>query len=260
MRYTVHELSKLAGVSVRALHHYDAIGLLRPEARTESGYRLYGPKELARLQQILFFKELDFPLEAIRRMLDSPGFDESGALARHRELLLKRRERLDGLIRTVDRTLNSIKGANIMEDRELFENFDMSEVEAHKAKYAAEVDEKYKGWQQRDKTKNYGRKEWAEVLLRGQRIQEDLARLMDEGRDPADPAVQAAVDRHFRYIDESFYDCSLEIYGGLSNLYVDDHRFTENIDRVRKGLAEFQSKAMKIYCASKKPIKPLPRP
>jgi DNA-binding transcriptional MerR regulator len=223
---------------------------LSPESRTDAGYRLYGPAELAKLQQILFFKELDFPLVVIRRLMNSPGFDEAKALEQHRELLLERRERFEKLIQTVNHTLNSMQGEKTMEDKELFENFDMAEIEAHKAKYAAEVDEKYKGWQQRDKTKHYGKKEWAEVMQRGKQIQEDLTKLMDEGCEPADPAVQGVIDRHFHHIDTSFYDCSLEIYEGLSNLYVDDPRFTENIDKVRNGLAEFQSKAMKVYCHS----------
>lgn len=250
MAFTIGKVAKLAKVSVRTLHHYDAIGLLIPETRTESGYRLYGPKELARLQQILYFRELDFSLDAVRRLLDSPGFDEATALERHRELLLERRERLDKLIETVDQTIRSIKGDKPMEDKELFENFDLSEIETHKAKYAEEVNEKYKGWEQRDKTKRYGKKEWAEVMQRGRKIQEDLAALLDQGKDPADPAVQAVIGRHFHYIDDSFYDCPMEVYEGLSNLYVDDRRFTENIDKVRKGLAEFQSKAMKVYCNS----------
>jgi DNA-binding transcriptional MerR regulator len=252
MQYTVKELSKLAGVSVRALHHYDAIGLLIPETHTNAGYRLYGSKELMRLQQILFFKELDFPLDAIRILLDNPGFDEADALAKHRALLIKRRDRLDGLLDTVEQTLKSIKGDEKMDDQELFENFDMAQIEEQKAKYTAEVNEKYTGWEQCDKTKNYGRKEWAEVIRLGKQIQEGLAALMDEGREPADPAVQAVIDRHFRYIDDSFYNCTLDIYEGLSDLYVDDRRFTQNIDKVRAGLAKFQSRAMKAYCKSKR--------
>ncbi len=252
MNYTVKELSRLAGVSVRTLHHYDEIGLLRPAAHSGAGYRLYGPVELKRLQQVLFFKELDFSLEAIRAILDSPGFDEASTLRQHRSLLLKRRERLDKLLDTVDKTLNAIKGGNMMQDKDYFENFDMTEIEEQQKKYAQEVDQKYPGWQQRDKTKRYGKREWAEVMQKGGQIQTDLADLMAEGRDPADPAVQAVIDRHFHYIDDSFYDCSLEVYAGLSNLYVDDQRFTENIDKVKPGLAAFQSKAMKVYCVGRK--------
>ncbi len=248
MTYTVKELARLAGVSARTLHHYDAIGLLRPESRTEAGYRLYGANELKRLQQILFFKELDFELPAIAAMLDSPGFDEKHALQRHRELLLMRRQRLDRLLDTVDSTLNALKGDQTMNDKEYFENFDMSAIDDAKAKYAKEVDEKYPGWRERDKTKRYGKQEWAEVTRAGQRIQEELAALMDAGKEPCDAAVQAVINRHFHYIDSNFYDCSMEIYEGLSDLYVSDSRFTGNIDKTRPGLAEFQSRAMKVYC------------
>ncbi len=252
MNYTVNELSKLAGVSVRTLHHYDEIGLLRPASHTEAGYRQYGPAELKRLQQVLFFKELDFSLDAIRAILDSPGFDEAKALRQHRTLLLKRRDRLDKLLETVDKTLQTFKGGNIMQDKDYFENFDMTEIEEQQKKYAKEVDQKYPGWQQRDKTKRYGKREWAEVMQKGGQIQTDLAELMAAGREPADPAVQAVIDRHFHYIDDSFYDCSLEVYEGLSNLYVDDQRFTENIDKMKPGLADFQSRAMKVYCEGRK--------
>jgi MerR family transcriptional regulator, multidrug-efflux activator len=252
MAYTVKELAKLALVSVRTLHHYDKIGLLVPESHTDAGYRLYGKKELSRLQQILFFKELDFPLKAIRGILDNPGFDEARALEQHRDLLMKRRERIDKLLLTVEKTLKAKSEVKEMEDRELFENFDMAPIEEHRAKYTKEVDRKYPRWQTKDKTKRYGKKEWAEVMLAGKQIQEDLANLMEMGQGPSDPAVQAVIDRHFHHIDSSFYDCSLEIYEGLSHLYLDDSRFTENINKIRSGLAQFQSSAMQIYCEIKK--------
>jgi MerR family transcriptional regulator, multidrug-efflux activator len=252
MAYTVQGLATMAGITVRTLHHYDSIGLLRPQSHTQSGYRQYGPEELERLQQILFFRELDFPLEDIKEILDKPSFDRSRALEQHRELLKLRMSRLQNLLDTVDNTLKTIQGGTKMQDKELFESFDMTEIEEHKAKYAEEVDAKYPGWQQRDKTKHYGKKEWAEVTRVGGEIQTDLARLMEEGRSPSDPAVQAVIARHHAYIDKYFYTCPMEIYTGLGELYVADERFTKNIDKVKPGLAAFQSAAIKVYSETKK--------
>jgi hypothetical protein len=130
-------------------------------------------------------------------------------------------------------------------------DFDMTEIEQHKAKYASEVDEKYPGWQQRDKTKHYGKKEWAEVTRVGQEIQQDLAKQLDAGSPPNAPDVQAVIARHYAYIDRYFYDCPMEVYAGLGELYVADERFTENIDKLKCGLAAFQSAAIRVFCESK---------
>ena len=248
MLYTVNELSKLAGVSVRTLHHYDEIGLLKPQAYTAAGYRQYGQQELERLQQILFFKELDFELVQIKNLLDSPGFDSERALLHHRELLEKRRERLERLLQTIDKTIEAMKGISSMENDELFENFDMTEIEEHKAKYADEVKEKYGAWAAKDKTKHYGKREWAEVTAAAGAISADLVALMQAGRAPEDEDVQQLITQHHAYISKYFYECPLEVYEGLASLYVEDERFTKNIDKTAPGLAHFQSAAMKVYC------------
>ena len=136
MHLTVKQVAGRTGVSVRTLHYYDEIGLLPPTRTTEAGYRLYGEEALARLQQILFLKELDFPLEEIRAILDDPSFDKTQAMHRHRELLLLKRARLDRLIRLVE---NNLKGEPEMD----FESFDQSDIQAARRQYAKEAEERW---------------------------------------------------------------------------------------------------------------------
>ena len=143
MPYKVKEVGDLAGISVRALHHYDRIGLLKPEAVAPSGYRLYSDRDLQRLQQILFFKEIGFNLDEIREILDRPDFDRSRALRAHKELLAEKKRRLEEIIRTVDKTLSAMEGGCPMEKKEMFEGFDLAEIEKHQAKYADEVRRTY---------------------------------------------------------------------------------------------------------------------
>ena len=138
--YTVRQLANMAGVSVRTLHHYDHIGLLRPSARTAAGYRLYGTKDLLRLQQILLFKEFDLPLEEIRRILDDPGFDPVRALAQHRRTLELRAERLARLLNTIDRTIARLTEVDMsLTDEELYEGLPKEQVD----RWKREVDERY---------------------------------------------------------------------------------------------------------------------
>ena len=131
--YTVSQLAQMAGVSVRTLHHYDQIGLLAPWSRTEAGYRLYAEAELLRLQQILFFKELDLPLAEVRQILDDPGFDQVTALKQHRQLLNGRMERLTRLLNTIDRTIDRLREDDMtLTDEELYEGFTTEQAERYK--------------------------------------------------------------------------------------------------------------------------------
>ena len=134
--YTIHEAARLSGVTVRTLHHYDHIGLLCPQVDPDNGYRIYTKAELEKLQQILFFRELDFPLREIRNILEHPGFDSRVALARQKELLLEKRTRLDGLIALIDENLKGEPKMN-------FNAFDTDKIEAHKAEYKAEVEQRW---------------------------------------------------------------------------------------------------------------------
>lgn len=250
MAFKVKEVADLVGVSVRTLHHYDQIGLLNPESVSPAGYRLYTDRSLERLQQILFFKEIGFDLHEIKEILDSPGFDRRSALHTHRELLQEKKKRLEEIIRTVEKTINAMEGENVMDKKEMFSGFDMSEIEKHQAQYAEETKQKYGNsdayQESMKKTAKYSKEDWAKIMGDAGRIYQRIAAIMDKG--PADPKVQKAVGEWRQHITNHYYNCTLEIFRGLGDLYVDDQRFTENIDKVKPGLAAFLREAMHVYC------------
>ncbi|GIM28257.1 MerR family transcriptional regulator [Clostridium polyendosporum] len=250
MSYKIKEVADMVGVSVRTLHHYDQIGLLKPESVTKAGYRLYAGRDLERLQQILFFKELDFNLQEIKNILDNPRFDRKQTLITHRELLLEKKKRLEKIIKSIDKTIESIEGGIEMNKKEMFDGFDMTEIERHKEKYAEETKQKYGNTdaykESEKKTSKYTKDDWARIMAKGDQIYKKLAVLMD--KDPSDPQVQELVAEKRQYITDSFYNCTPEIFRGLGELYVYDERFTANIDKYKLGLAKFLSEAIQYYC------------
>lgn len=249
MPYKVKEVADLVGVSVRTLHHYDTIGLLTPDAVTAAGYRLYSDRELERLQQILFFREIGFPLLEIKTILDSPGFDRKHALIAHRELLTARKKRLDDLINTLDKTIDAIDGGMKMAKKDMFEGFDMRKVKEHQAKYAGEARQRYGEAivEEAEKRVNaYSEHDWAHISARWEDIFRRVIEAMDRG--PADSQVQEAVGDLRQLFSGHFYDCTPEIFRGLGDLYIADERFTANIDQYKAGLAAFLREAMHIYC------------
>ena len=240
---TVRQVAELTGISVRTLHYYDEIGLLKPSKTTDAGYRLYDDKALELLQQILFFRELDFSLKQIQGILADANFDKTKALKNHRKLLALKRSRLDNLIALVDKT---IKGDTVMS----FKEFDTTEIESAQKQYAAEAKEKYGGTaayqQSQAKTASYGKKEWSAITAEAEALYNKFAAHMDMA--PSDPAVQQLTADWQAHITRYYYDCTNEILAGLGEMYVSDPRFTRNIDRYGKGLARFMSQAIQIYC------------
>lgn len=250
MKYKVKELAEIVGVSVRTLHHYDEINLLKPEYISESGYRLYIDKNLERLQQILFFKEIGFSLGEIKIILDDSSFDRKKALYSHKELLLKKKERIEEIIKTVERTISSIEKGQKMKEKAMFKGFDMSEIEKHKEIYSEEVKEKWgntSAYKESNlKTSNYNKDDWKKITESMGVIYKKIADNMDKGI--YDPLIQEAVGEWRQHITDNFYNCTPEIFRGLGNMYVDDNRFTKNIDKYRSGLAVFLRDAMNYYC------------
>lgn len=250
MFYKVKEVSKIVGISVRALHHYDEIGLLKPENLTEAGYRLYSDKDLERLQQILFFKELDFSLQEVKEILDNPNFDRKRALKSHKELLVEKKKRIEKIIKSVEKTIDSIEGEIEMDKKEMFDGFDMSEIERIKEKYAEEAKAKYGNTEaykeSEEKTSKYTKEDWNNIQKSTEEIYKKIIDNMDKG--VADPKVQAAVGELRQQITDNFYNCTPEIFRGLGDLYVADERFTKNIDKYKEGLAAFLKEAMHYYC------------
>jgi DNA-binding transcriptional MerR regulator len=242
--YTVSRLARLAGVSVRTLHYYDQVGLLKPSAQTAAGYRLYGEADLLRLQQILLFKELDFSLADIRRALDDPGFDPVQALQRHRRLLEERRLRLERLLHTIDRTLATLTEDHMtLTDEELYEGFTKEQIERY-PRQAAEMYDPALVKLANERVRKMSKAQWAAVKAEGDQVTRSLAGLM--GRDPADPQVQALIARHYAWV-EHFYPVSAEIYRGLGQLYTSHPEFRATYDRYAKDLADFMQAAMEVY-------------
>ncbi|WP_201763473.1 MerR family transcriptional regulator [Chengkuizengella marina] len=246
--YKVKEVSSIVGVSVRTLHHYDRIGLLEPETTTPSGYRLYTDQNLERLQQILFFKEMDFSLQEIKEILDRPDFDRKKALKTHKEVLLKKKNRIEKMIKTVNKTLASIEGGIKMENKEMFNGFDMKEIEEHQAKYAEEAKQKYGESYEKtiQKTKNYTKEDWKNITEEANGIYNKLASRMEFG--PEDEQAQKAIHEWRQHITKYYYECTIDVFRGLGDMYVADVRFTNNIDKNKDGLAEFMKQAMHVYC------------
>lgn len=239
----VSQVAKLTGITVRTLHYYDEIGLLKPGEVTEAGYRLYGPEDLERLQQILFFRELDFSLDDIRQILQNPAYDKELALKNHRQMLLQKRSRIDSLIALVEKTL---KGETDMS----FAQFDDSQIRNTRDQYALEVKQRWGNTdayaQYEEKTESYDDPQWK--LLKGEG--EAILRRFGENRhlDPASEEAQALVKDWQAYITANFYDCTKVILACLGEMYVGDDRFTRNIDQFGEGTALFMATAIEIYC------------
>ena len=246
--FTVKQLSKLAGVTPRTLHHYDAIGLLKPSRIGENGYRYYGDESLLHLQQILFYRELDLPLEEIRTIMGRRDFELVPALEHHKKALAKRVERLERLIQTVDKTISHIQGENSMSKKQLFAAFSEEEQE----KYAAEAEQMYDPatvQESQRKWKSYTAAEKQRILDEGSAVYTNMARVITKG--PASPEAQACVERWRKHMDY-FWTPNLDQLLGLAEMYSTDERFKANFDNFDPNLAVFMKDAVEVYVKSKK--------
>ena len=241
---TVKEVSKLTGVSIRTLHYYDTIGLLQPTTTTEAGYRLYDDTALERLQHIMLFRELEFPLKEIKQILDCPVFDRIIALELQIALLTLKKEHLENLI-TFARGIKLI-GVKNMD----FSVFDTSKMDEYAAQAKAEWGntEAYKEYEKKTKQMSDTQKETAWVDMMEQFVA--FGKLTK--KEPSSKEVQDQVKQLQQYITEHFYTCSNEILAGLGKMYASGGSMTENIDKAGgKGTAEFVSKAIEVYCNEK---------
>jgi DNA-binding transcriptional MerR regulator len=239
MAYTVGDVAEMAHVSVRALHHYDEIGLLEPSGRTEAGYRLYEDHDLERLQQIMLFKELGFELSRIAEIMDDPAFDRRAALLGQRDLLQARIARLSAMVRAVDDTLlHEERGTTMSKDEmfEVFGDFDPAEHEAETEERWGETDA-YRESARR--TSSYTKQDWERYKAETDAINEALAALMDEGVAPDDARAVEAVERARVQIDTWFYPCSRRMHAELGRMYVADPRFQETFEKIRPGMAQY---------------------
>ena len=238
---TVNEVSKLTGVSIRTLQYYDTIGLLKPAEYTESGYRLYDDTALERLQQILLFKELEFPLKEIKEIIDAPNFDRNKALEQQIELLTMKKDHLENLI-------NFARGIKWLGVKQMdFTVFDTKKIDEYskRAKEQWGKTPEYKEFEEKSK-------DWTDEYQQGM-IKDFMQIFVEFGEmksmDPADEKVQLQVKKLQDYITEHFYNCTKEILSCLGKMYSGGGEFTENIDKAGgEGTAEFSAKAIEIYC------------
>ena len=241
MKMQINEFAKLTGVSVRTLHYYDEIGLLKPAFVDEqNGYRFYDKNSLERMQEILFYRELDFELKSISEILSSPDYDKKKALAEQRKLLILKKERLERIIDALDETE---KGKITMTA------FDNSNYETARKRYETEAKER---WGETDaykehaeKTANYTKDKWQQVNDGLNAVLAKFAECMNNGHTADSPEAQALVKELQNHITENYYTCTNEILAGLGQMYVADERFKANIDKHAAGTAEFISNAIK---------------
>lgn len=243
MEYTVKKLADLSGISVRTLHYYDEIGLLSPSSRTEGGYRLYGEEALGRLQHILFFRELEFPLEDIQKMLSSPHFNSRQAMKDHRELLSRKKQRLENLLAALDTTLSSMKGDS-MSSNTFSQAFSTENVDQYKEEVQQRWGHTDHYKQSQERTKHLKKEDWERIRLEADTIMKEVCRLMPEG--VASPNVQAQMKALHTYMHH-FYDCTPEFMAGLGEMYVADERFASSFEKYHPNLAVFVRDALRIY-------------
>lgn len=245
MAYTVKAVADLAGVSIRTLHHYDEIGLLKPATVSYSGYRHYTDPDLERLQQILFFRELGFSLQEIREIVDSPSFDKRQALQSHKQLLLEKQRHLQALIDSVDQSIEALERGTSMDKKAMFEVFGDSKLEEYREEAKARWGHTDAWRQSEERSSRYNKQDWEKIKANMQSISENVAALMD--RDPSDPQVQEQVGRWYHHINDYFYTVTPEIFRGLGDMYVADPRFTATYEKVKPGMAQFMQQAMHVY-------------
>ncbi|MBI5964665.1 MAG: MerR family transcriptional regulator [Chloroflexi bacterium] len=246
--FTVKQISKMAGVTPRTLHHYDEIGLLKPSRIGDNGYRYYGEEALLKLQQILFYRELDFPLNDIKKIIGRRDFDVLGALQSHKDALQKQAARLNRLLVTVDNTIHHLKGEKIMSQKDLFEGFSEEEQE----KYALEAEQLYDPETVREsnrKWKAYSPAKKEAILVEGRQVYLDMIAAMPKGASSNE--AQAIVERWRKHMDY-FWTPNLNQLLALSNGYNDDPKFKANFDKMHLQLAEFMREAVKVYVVGKK--------
>jgi DNA-binding transcriptional MerR regulator len=248
MKYTIKEIANLAGVSTRTLRFYAEIGLLNPAEIGSNGYRFYDQESLLRLQQILFFRELDVPLDEIQLIMTSPDFYLLGALEKHRSSLKIRSERLSRLITTINKTIATLKGELKMDDKEIFEGFD-------EAKYKEETRQRWghtlQYQESQKKWSGYSKEQKDAIKVEGGQI---AVRMVgkDANLSPDHPGVQKAISDYLAYINKYFYSCDPEFLRNLADMWVTDARFAINYERIREGGAEFVRQAVTIYCDKQK--------
>lgn len=249
MSLTVGAVARLAGVTVRTLHHYDEIGLLSASGRSDAGYRRYADADLERLQRILFYRELGFGLEQIRDVMSDGDADASGHLRRQHAMLLDRIGRMQRMAAAVEKAMEArTMGINLTpEERlEVFGDFDPDD-------HAAEAEERWGGTdpyrESQRRAASYTKADWQRIKAQGQAAIEQVIGGMNAGKPADSPEAMAGAEAHRRQIDDAFYPCSYEMHVGLAEMYIADPRFTATYEKIAPGLAQYLHDAIKANAA-----------
>ena len=250
MDYTISTLAMLAGVSTRTLRYYNEIGLLNPKDLTDSGYRIYGTKEVDTLQQILFYREMGVSLEDIKSIMTAPAYNRLEALEKHLEALLGKRSRVNAMIANVKKTIASEKGETIMTDKEKFEGLKEQLIQENEQKYGDEVRSLYGNEAveaSNAKFKKMSQEQYARMQALGEELNETLKAAL-QTKDPAGELAQKACALHKRWLKCTWDRYSPQAHKGLAQMYVDDPRFTAYYEKIGSGCAEFLRDAIMLYC------------
>jgi DNA-binding transcriptional MerR regulator len=244
MSWTVGEVARLSGITVRTLHHYDRIGLVRPSGRTSAGYRDYDVHDLDRLQQVLVYRELGFPLEEVATLLDDPDADPAAHLRRQHRLLRERLAHTRAMVAAVEKEMEARQMGISLTPEERFEVFggDFSD------EYQAEAEERWgntEAWtQSQRRTAAYSKADWLRIKAEADDVQQRFAAVMRSGAAADSATAMDVAEEHRQHITRWFYDCPPEMHAGLGRMYVEDERFTATYERTAPGLAQYVSTAV----------------
>jgi MerR family transcriptional regulator, thiopeptide resistance regulator len=237
--WTVGEVARAAGVTVRTLHHWDEIGLLSPGARSDAGYRLYGYRDLERLQRILAYRRLGLELDKIAAILDDPDADPADHLRHHHELLSSRRAELTRMIEAVEKTMEARKLGIQLDPEELFEVFG----EHDPTQYADEVEERWGDTdayrESRRRAASYSKADWQGMKAEAEDHGRRLAEALRAGHAPDSAEAMDLAEEHRQHISRWFYDCPPAMHRALGEMYLADARFTKTYEDLAPGLAQW---------------------
>ena len=252
MEYTISRLARLTGVSTRTLRYYNELELLLPARITSNGYRVYSQKEVDRLQQILLFRELGVPLSEIKRIISSKDFNRTKVLQNHLIALLDKRAQLDLLINNVEKTIKETKGEIIMSNKEKFDGFTQELVNENEQQYGKEIRAKYGNAivdSSHEKVRLMSKEQYADIEKLSAELNDMLKAGVDQG-DPSSELAQKACELHKNWLCHFWDSYSKEAHLGVTQMYVDDPRFTKYYDKIANGCAIFLRDAVLIYCKS----------
>lgn len=253
MSYSIQQFARRTGVTPRALRFYEQKGLLTPSSRRPNGYRVYTDGDSARLQQVLFFRELDFPLDEIKRLLDHPRFDAREALAYQKELLTLKKKRLTRLIRTIETTLDHMATHQPVDDKDLYGALSQAEIDAYKREAQDRWGKTDAYRESQKRVKAFTKADWQAIQAATDANLRALVGFLEAGKAPTDPKVQAEIANHHAGI-ERFYPCPPQMYRNLGDMYLADQRFADFYRKYHPSLPEFLVEGIHAFCDAREAV------